>query len=90
MPSNSTRRSIPPTDWSGAPYEERWEHALRQSRQVEEEYERFIDASPVRLSDAERKRIRAMATNIPALWSDPETTAVDRKEIVRCLDRTYP
>ena len=85
MPSNSTRRSIPPTDWSGAPYEERWEHALRQSRQVEEEYERFIDASPVRLSDAERKRIRAMAANIPALWSDPETTAVDRKEIVRCL-----
>ena len=26
-----------------------------------------------------------MAANIPALWSDPETTAIDRKEIVRCL-----
>jgi DNA invertase Pin-like site-specific DNA recombinase len=65
--------------------EERWEQTLRQARQMEEEYERFINASPANLSDAERERIRALAANIPALWSAPETTAVDRKEIVRCL-----
>ena len=48
--------------------EERWEQALRQVRQVEEEYERFVNASPAHLSDAERERIRALAANIPALW----------------------
>ncbi len=65
--------------------EERWEHALRQTRQVEEEYERFVNASPPRLNDAERERIRALAANIPALWNASEITAVNRKEIVRCL-----
>jgi DNA invertase Pin-like site-specific DNA recombinase len=65
--------------------EERWEQALRQVRQVEEDYERFVNASPPRLSDAERERIRALAADIPALWHAAETAAVDRKEIVRCL-----
>ena len=65
--------------------EERWEQALRRVRQVEEEYERFVHASPLRLSDAERERVRALAANIPALWHAPETTAADRKEVVRCL-----
>jgi DNA invertase Pin-like site-specific DNA recombinase len=65
--------------------EERWEQALRQARQAEEEYERFVNASPRRLCDAERERIRSLAANIPALWGAPETTAADRKEIVRCL-----
>jgi hypothetical protein len=65
--------------------EECWEQALRQVRQVEEEYERFVTTSPARLSDPERQRIRALAANIPALWTAAETTVVDRKEIVRCL-----
>jgi hypothetical protein len=65
--------------------EERWEQALRRVRQVEEEYERFVNASPPRLSDAERDRIRALAADIPALWHAAETAAADRKEIVRCL-----
>ena len=65
--------------------EERWEQSLRHVRQVEEEYERFVNASPPRLSDVERERIRALSANIPALWHALETTAADRKEIIRCL-----
>ena len=65
--------------------EERWEQSLRRVRQVEEEYERFVNASPPLLTEGERARIRALAANIPALWHALETTAADRKEIVRCL-----
>jgi hypothetical protein len=35
------------------------------------------------LSQAEREAIRRLATDIPALWAAPTTTAADRKEIVR-------
>jgi DNA invertase Pin-like site-specific DNA recombinase len=65
--------------------EQRWEEALRQVRQVDEEYERFVNASPPRLSVADRDRIRALAADIPALWHAPETAAADRKEVIRCL-----
>ncbi|HMB06761.1 MAG TPA: hypothetical protein VKP69_23865, partial [Isosphaeraceae bacterium] len=65
--------------------EQRWEEALRGVRQVDEEYERFVNASPPRLSVADRDRIRALAADIPALWHAPETAAADRKEVIRCL-----
>jgi hypothetical protein len=37
------------------------------------------------LSDADRARLRALSTDIRTLWHSPQTTAADRKEIVRCL-----
>lgn len=65
--------------------EQRWEESLRQERQLREEYDRFLATTPVRLSDTDAERIRTASQNISALWHAPDTTAQDRKAIVRCL-----
>jgi hypothetical protein len=62
-----------------------WEDALRQQRQLGEEYDRFLAETPIELSAADRLRIEAAAQNVAALWSAAETTPADRKAIVRCL-----
>lgn len=65
--------------------EQEWETALRKERKVAEDYDRFKCKPSDRLTEAERLRIRALATEIPALWDASETTHADRKEIIRCL-----
>jgi DNA invertase Pin-like site-specific DNA recombinase len=68
-----------------ATLEKRWEELLAQEKQIQEEYDRFVRQTPPTLSEEERARILAMASDIPALWNAPSTTNVDRKQIVRCL-----
>ena len=65
--------------------ERRWEDALRQQRDVREEMDRCLREQPTQLSVAERDRIRALADDVGRLWSAPETTPEDRKEIIRFL-----
>jgi hypothetical protein len=65
--------------------EARWEDALKKQREVEEEYHRFLAKLPATLSAPDRKRIQALSQNVPSLWSAADTTAADRKQIVRCL-----
>jgi DNA invertase Pin-like site-specific DNA recombinase len=65
--------------------EARWEAALKKQRQLEEEYHRFMAKLPPTLSATDRERIQALAQNVPALWNAADTTAADRKRIVRCL-----
>jgi hypothetical protein len=65
--------------------EQRWEEALRQQQQLQEDYDRFLREQPTGLSEAERARVRALSADLPALWQAEQTTAADRKEIVRCL-----
>jgi Recombinase zinc beta ribbon domain len=65
--------------------EQRWEEALRQERQLNEDYERFLRNQPAPLTAAERERIRVLATDLPALWQAPSTTTADRKEIIRAV-----
>jgi DNA invertase Pin-like site-specific DNA recombinase len=65
--------------------ERRWEEALRELQQLEEDYDRFLRGQPACLSEEERARIRALSRDIPALWEAPGTTAADRKEIIRLL-----
>lgn len=65
--------------------EQRWEKALCQQRQLQEEYDRFMQDQPAQLSEQERSRIRALASDMPALWHAPATSAAERKEIIRCL-----
>lgn len=65
--------------------EARWEDALQQQRQVEEEYHRFLAKLPSTLSAADRERIRKLAKSVDTLWQAAGTSAQDRKEIVRCL-----
>jgi hypothetical protein len=65
--------------------EQRWEESLREQRQLEEEYDRFLAATPVGLSETDVERIRVASQNIAALWHSPSMTSQDRKAIVRCL-----
>ena len=65
--------------------ETRWEEALREERRAEEEYDRILRQMPASLSDTDRLRIAALSTDIPALWRSAQTTAADRKELIRCL-----
>jgi DNA invertase Pin-like site-specific DNA recombinase len=68
-----------------ASLEKRWEEALDTERKLQEEYDRFVRATPLQLTDDERARIMALTADIPALWHAPGTTNADRKQIVRCL-----
>ncbi|HEY1599420.1 MAG TPA: recombinase family protein [Pirellulales bacterium] len=65
--------------------EARWEEALKTQRQVEEEHHRFLAIQPATLSPNDRQRIQALSGSVAALWHAPETTAMDRTQIVRCL-----
>jgi DNA invertase Pin-like site-specific DNA recombinase len=65
--------------------ERRWEEALRTQQSLQEDYDRFLQEQPRHLSADERARIVALASDIPALWHAAETTAAERKEIVRLL-----
>jgi hypothetical protein len=62
---------------------EEWENALLAQRQLQDDYARFGQAQPARLSQAERDAIAQLAQKIPALWHAPTTTMAERKEIVR-------
>ena len=68
-----------------ASLEKRWEEALEQERKLQEEYDRFVRATPLQLTEEERARIMALTTDMPALWHAAGTTNADRKQIVRCL-----
>jgi DNA invertase Pin-like site-specific DNA recombinase len=65
--------------------EARWEEALKKQRELEEEYHRFLAKLPATLSATDRERIQALSQNVPSLWNAADTTATDRKQIVRCL-----
>jgi DNA invertase Pin-like site-specific DNA recombinase len=65
--------------------EQRWEEALRQERQLAEDYQRFLRNQPAALTAAEREAIQALAADLPALWQAPATTTADRKEILRAV-----
>jgi DNA invertase Pin-like site-specific DNA recombinase len=65
--------------------ERRWEEALRQQRQLEEEFERWRRSAPARLSAGDREAIRSLACDLPAVWRSGTTTAADRQRIARLL-----
>jgi DNA invertase Pin-like site-specific DNA recombinase len=61
-----------------------WNDALRAVTQAQEDYERHTaQASP--LSEQDRARVAALASDFPALWSDPRTPQRERKRMVRLL-----
>lgn len=65
--------------------ERRWEEALRQQRQVQQEYENFCRTQPAALSEEEREQIRALSNDLPDLWNAETTRVQDRKRVVRLL-----
>jgi hypothetical protein len=65
--------------------ETRWEDALKKQRQVQEEYHRFLAKLPASVGVADRERIKSLAGSIATLWHAAATSAVDRKQIIRCV-----
>ena len=65
--------------------EKDWETALAERERLGEEYDRFAAGRPRILTEAERGQIRALATDIPAIWHAPTTTSADRKQLIRHL-----
>jgi len=63
--------------------EQQWEKALLHQKQIIEDFERFQERTPARLSEVDRACIQALAWEIPALWHAPTTTNVDRQQIIR-------
>lgn len=65
--------------------EAEWNERLRALAAAQEDYERQRAADRVCLSQEQRDRIVALATDFPALWSDPKTEQRDRKRMLRLL-----
>src|SRR5258708_949683 len=65
--------------------EKDWETALAERERLGEEHDRFAASRPRILTPAERDQIRALATDIPAIWHAPTTTSADRKQLIRHL-----
>ena len=65
--------------------ERRWEQALREQRELKEEYDRFLAQRPREVTAAECQRAEALAGDIPGLWQAPTTTIQERQQIVRFL-----
>jgi DNA invertase Pin-like site-specific DNA recombinase len=62
-----------------------WNDALRALQAAEEEYERASAAAQATLGEEQKQRIRALAADFPALWSNPATPQRERKRMVRLL-----
>ena len=69
----------------GRELERRWEQALIEQRNAEEEYDRFRRGRPAELTGDEIDMIKSLSKDVPALWRAATTTAADRKEVVRHL-----
>lgn len=65
--------------------ERRWEQALREQESLADDHDRFQREQLPSLSPQDRDVIRALASDIPALWQASSTTAEDRKTILRLL-----
>ena len=63
----------------------RWEEALKQQRQLDDAYARFVRSAPAELSEQALSSIRALAADLPAVWSASTTTPADRQRIARPL-----
>jgi hypothetical protein len=61
------------------------EEKLAAAQRLEEDYARFQSEQPRHLTASDRERIRALATDLPALWRAAATTGADRRAVVRPL-----
>ena len=61
-----------------------WNDALRQQQTAQADYETAA-ASVAALDEDHKARIRALACDFPALWSDPSTPPRERKRMARLL-----
>jgi DNA invertase Pin-like site-specific DNA recombinase/DNA-binding transcriptional regulator YiaG len=62
-----------------------WNNALRQLRDAQDDYEQTRATARAAFTEEHRARILALATDFPALWSDPATPQRERKRMARLL-----
>jgi len=62
-----------------------WNTRLRALRESRDEYERAREADHLALDEEKKARIRALASDFPALWRDPKTPSRERKRMVRLV-----
>jgi len=62
-----------------------WNDSLRQLQATQDDYQRATEAAQTALTEEHQTRIRRLATDFPALWSNPATPQRERKRMVRLL-----
>ena len=62
-----------------------WNTKLRELADAKDQYERATEAGNRPLTDQQQARIRALATDLPALWRNPATPIRERKRLIRLL-----
>ncbi len=65
--------------------ERQWNEKLMSLAHTEEEYARMSKSQPSALTEEDRDRIHALASDLPRVWNDPRTPARDRKRMLRLL-----
>ena len=79
------RACAPENRLVGRTLEGQWELALRQARQLEDEYDRWRRTASARVSEKDRDVIRTLAANLPAVWQAATTGPADRQRVARLL-----
>jgi hypothetical protein len=67
--------------------EKRWNDALAEVEQLEQEYALIRRTDLATLDGTEIQAVRQLAQDLPALWNAPTTTAQDRKRLLRLVMR---
>jgi DNA invertase Pin-like site-specific DNA recombinase len=62
-----------------------WNNKLRELADAKDAYERATEAGNRPLTDQQQAQIRALATDLPALWANPATPMRERKRLIRLL-----
>jgi hypothetical protein len=62
-----------------------WNNALLALNDAQDDYERASTAASTTLSDEQAAQVRALASDFPALWSNPATPQRERKRMIRLL-----
>jgi DNA invertase Pin-like site-specific DNA recombinase/rhodanese-related sulfurtransferase len=62
-----------------------WNDSLRALHAAQDEYDRQAATANTLLDDRRKAQIRQLASDFPALWTDPATPARERKRITRLL-----
>ena len=62
-----------------------WNQRLRELADTQHDYDNARRSGVAALTDAQTERIRALASDLPALWNDPATPMRERKRLIRLL-----
>jgi DNA invertase Pin-like site-specific DNA recombinase len=62
-----------------------WNNKLRELADAKDEYQRATETGSRPLTDEQTQRIRALASDLPALWANPATPMRERKRLIRLL-----